>query len=224
MSTTVSPIEAYAAQTQAAQTSSNASSGQLDQSTFLKLMITQFQNQNPLQPQDPTQMLTQLAQFSTVSGIQNMQTSLSSLSDALKSSHVLDGATLVGHQVLAPGTTATLTSGGTVTGAVDVPTGATAMAVVVTDASGQVVRQFSVPVQSGLTNFTWDGVANDGTQAAAGQYNFSAIAQVGGQNQSLQTLLVGRVGSVTIDPTSQSLTLNVDGMGAVALTDVRQVI
>ncbi len=68
---------------------------------FLTLMITQLQNQDPMKPVDPTEFLGQLAQFSTVSGIQEMKDSVVSLSDSLRSSQVLGGSTMVGHDVLA---------------------------------------------------------------------------------------------------------------------------
>src|SRR5215831_4185143 len=94
---------------------------QLNQKSFLQLMIAQFKNQDPTKPQDPAQFLGQLAQFSTVSGIQDMQTSLGALSDSLRSASVLNGATLVGHSVLTASSSTALNSGDTINGAIDVP-------------------------------------------------------------------------------------------------------
>src|SRR5215831_6213537 len=102
------PIAALAAQSKAAASSAN-SSDKLDQKSFLQLMIAQFKNQDPTKPQDPSQFLGQLAQFSTVSGIQDMENSLGALSSSLRSTNVLNGATLVGHQILAPHDTTTFT-------------------------------------------------------------------------------------------------------------------
>lgn len=217
------PIAALAAQSQAASSGTAKSKNQLDQSSFLQLMIAQFKNQDPTKPQDPSQFLGQLAQFSTVSGIQDMQTSLSTLSSSLRSTNVLNGATLVGHQILAPHDSTTFTGTAGISGAVDVPSGATSMQINVKDSSGQLIRHFTVSTQQGLTNFSWDGVTDQGSVAAPGAYTFSANANVAGQAQSLQMLLNAHVNSVSIDPTTNDLTLNTDGMGAVSLSDVRRV-
>ena len=75
---------------------------QLGQAEFLELMIAQLKNQDPFKAMDPSQFLGQLAQFGTVSGIQDMQAAFGTLSDAMRSSQVLDGATMVGRDVLVP--------------------------------------------------------------------------------------------------------------------------
>src|ERR1700761_3708127 len=95
---------------------------------FLQLITTQLQDQNPLQPTDPTQFLGQLEQMSEVSSMQSIQTSLSSLQTSLQSTQMANGQAMLGQTVLAPSTTGTLdTSGGSVTGAVSVPSGATSV-------------------------------------------------------------------------------------------------
>ena len=195
----------------------------LDQKSFLQLMIAQFKNQDPTKPQDPAQFLGQLAQFSTVSGIQDMQGSIGSLSESLRSQNVLSGAILVGHSILAPSTS--VARGGTenVSGAVDVPAGTTTVQISVKDAAGQLVRRFDVPAYEGLSEFTWDGVTDRGEAAAAGNYVLSADARVLGKNESLPVLLNTKVDSVTIDPGTNNLVLNTRGLGAVAMTQVRRV-
>jgi flagellar basal-body rod modification protein FlgD len=195
----------------------------LDQKSFLQLMIAQFRNQDPTKPQDPAQFLGQLAQFSTVSGIQDMQGSIGSLSDSLRSSNVLSGAILVGHSILAPHDVATRGATENVSGAIDVPPGTTSIQVTVKDAAGQLVRRFDVPAYEGLSEFSWDGVTDRGEAAAAGTYKFAAEARVLGKNESVPILLNTKVDSVTIDPTTNNLVLNTRGIGAVAMSDVRRV-
>jgi len=140
--TVTDPLAAYAAQTQAAQASKtkHKTTADLDVNDFLTLMTTQLKNQDPLKPMDSTAFVGQLAQFGTVSGIQSMQTSLGTLSDSLRASQTLSGTSLVGHDVLAPGTKAILGSSDTVQGAFDVPENAVNLKVTITDASGQTVR------------------------------------------------------------------------------------
>jgi flagellar basal-body rod modification protein FlgD len=198
--------------------------GQLDQNAFLKLMIAQLKNQDPTKPQDPSEFMSQLAQFSQVTSTQNMEKSIDTLSDSMRSTQLLNGTSLVGHDILSPAKTDTIESGGTVTGAVDAAKGTTGVKIVIKDAAGTEVRSFNLSnVGEGLNNFTWDGKTNTGVAAPTGQYNFSAVASVNGENESLDPLLVSKVGSVTIDPASSALTLNTT-TGAVAFADVRRVL
>jgi len=194
----------------------------LGQDAFLQLMIAQMKNQDPTKPADPTEFLSQLAQFSTVSGIQNMQDSISSLSDAMRSSQVLGGTSLVGHAVLAAGDSAALAATGDVYGSTTIPAGASDAYILVTDSSGQQVARVPLSTQQGEADFSWDGTTGLGTRAPAGTYKFSAVANVGGANQQLETQLASYVNSVSIDPSTYQLTLNTD-IGPIALSDVRQV-
>lgn len=195
---------------------------QLGQAEFLELMIAQLKNQDPFKAMDPSQFLGQLAQFGTVSGIQEMQTAFATLSDSMRSSQVLDGATMVGREVLVASESVTLGAEGAVQGAMHVPAEATEVQIKITDSSGQLVRTMTLPKGEGLVEFQWDGIASDGERASAGEYSIEAVANIGGTAYSLETLLSSRVASVTIDG-ARGLTLNTTTLGARALSDVRRV-
>jgi len=195
---------------------------QLGQNEFLKLMLAQLKNQDPMKPMDPSEFLGQLAQFSTVTGIESMNGSLTGLSDSLRSSQLLTGANLVGHEILAESSTANLAAGGTVSGAVEIPEGVNSVQITVRDSSGQLVRAFPLDPNEGMVGFTWDGTTASGEQVPAGTYEFEIVATSGGENHSLSPLITGRVNSVTMDPVSNELTLNTN-LGALALSDVRRV-
>jgi flagellar basal-body rod modification protein FlgD len=195
----------------------------LGQNDFLKLMMTQFNNQDPFKPLDSAQFLGQLAQFSTVSGIEQMSGSLATLVDSFKSDQMLSGATLVGRDVLVPSNTGKLGAEGELRGAVDVPAGTQQVTVSVRDAAGQLVRQFSVPAGDGLTDFAWDGNLDGGGRAAAGIYDIQAVGVAGGKSSSLPMLLSDRVGSVTLDSASNNLVLNTVSQGTVPLASVRRI-
>jgi flagellar basal-body rod modification protein FlgD len=109
-----------------------------------------------------------------------------------------------------------------VEGSVAIPEGTSAAVLVVTDASGQLVRRMPLSTQQGEGAFTWDGTTDLGTRAPAGNYTLSALANVGGYDEQLETQLSSRVGSVTIDPATNSLTLNTD-LGPIPLSRVRRV-
>ncbi|MET0291301.1 MAG: flagellar hook capping FlgD N-terminal domain-containing protein [Steroidobacteraceae bacterium] len=189
---------------------------------FMTLMLTQVKNQDPFKPTDPTEYLSQLAQLSTVSGIQEMQESIASLSNSLRSNQVLSGTNLVGRDVLADAEEIKLGETGGATGAVTMPKNTLSAMVVVTDASGQLVRRVQVSNVEGEQSFTWDGNTDGGVRAAAGTYTVQAIANVGGKAEELTTSLVSKVGSVTIDPSTNNLILNTQ-QGQIPLASVRRV-
>jgi flagellar basal-body rod modification protein FlgD len=218
-----SPVSGSAATDPTKQASATAAAGQLGQNEFLKLMVAQLKNQDPMKPMDPAAFLSQLAQFSTVTGIQGMQTSIADLSSSLKSAQVLQGSSLVGHTVLSATTDAALGTTDTITGAVQAPSGTSVIDIKVTDASGALVRQLQVAPQAGYTQVTWNGTADNGTRAPAGTYHVQAVAEIGGKAQSLEMMLQQKVDSVTIDGTAAGgLILNTTS-GTVALGDVRRV-
>lgn len=192
------------------------------QDEFLKMMLAQLKNQDPLKPLEPSQFLGQLAQFSTVTGIQAMQQSLASLNATLGSASLMEGASLVGRDVLSAGSTVRLGAAGGVGGAVVAPPGASAVQIAIRDLSGALVRRFEVPADGGLVDFHWDGVDELGERAAPGLYSIEAIGVVGGSGQSLEVLLQQRVNSVTIDGAAGGLVLNTSS-GPVPLDRVRRV-
>ncbi|MFO7306010.1 MAG: flagellar hook capping FlgD N-terminal domain-containing protein [Gammaproteobacteria bacterium] len=195
---------------------------QLGQKEFLQLMIAQLKNQDPFKAMDPSQFLGQLAQFGTVSGIQEMQNALAALSAALRSSQVLDGAALIGREVLVASDEVMLATEDPVRCVIDVPENATSVSIQISDASGQLVRRITVSNVAGLTEIEWDGVSDAGTRAPPGKYSFEAVANVGGASTSLEILMASRVSSVTVDA-GRGLILNTSTLGSRSLGDVRRV-
>lgn len=203
-------------------TTTSKISGQLGQSDFLKLMTTQLQNQDPTQPNDSSQMLAQMAQLSTVSGIQDMQSSLKQLVDTMMASQTTQAASLVGHQVVAAGSSTALTANG-LSGAIDLTQDTNQLAVGIYDSAGQLVKQINMGAQSqGTIPFTWDGIADNGASAPNGLYQIKAIANVSGTPQAMSTYVASTVDSVTIDAATQNITLNTSSGDAVTMSDIKQ--
>ena len=73
------------------------------QDRFMKLLVTQMKNQDPLNPLDNAQVTSQLAQLSTVTGIDKVNATLQSLMGSMQPSQSLQAAGMIGHSVLAPG-------------------------------------------------------------------------------------------------------------------------
>jgi len=223
MSSPTSPVGSGSSNSSNSSSANAALSTALDitPADFLQLITTQLQDQNPLQPTDPTQFLGQLEQMSEVSSMQSMQTSLSSLQTSLQSTQMANGQAMLGQTVLAPSTTGTLdTSGGSVTGAVSVPSGATSVTIKITNASGALINSFQVaPATSGLTNFTWNGTTSSGSAAPAGQYTIAATATDGLTSQTLTPLVAAKVTSVTVDPSTSALDVTTEN-GTVPLSSI----
>lgn len=228
-SNSTSAYSAYQKLGLAPSTSSSASaasgSSALGENTFLKLMVTEIQNQDPTNPVDSQSFLAQLAQFSSVSGIQSLQKTVTGLAGSLTTSQSLQAASLVGHNVLVPATQATLPSSGQLSGAVDVSKAAQQVVVGVYSPSGQLVKQVDLGAQSaGLAGFTWNGTDNKGAPMPAGTYAIRAEAIVDGKAQAMDTLANTRVNSVTLGSNGGSITLGLaDGLGSVGLSKVRQI-
>jgi flagellar basal-body rod modification protein FlgD len=197
-------------------------SDQLNQSDFLKLMTTQLNNQDPTQPSDSSQMLAQMAQLSTVSGIQSMQSSLQQLVKTMMASQTTQAAGLVGHQVIAAGSGATLTSNG-LAGAIDLTQDTNQLTVGIYDSAGQLVKQVNMGTQSqGTVPFSWNGIADNGAAAPDGLYQIRASANINGTAQAMSTYVASTVDSVTVDSATQNIMLNTSGGDAINISDIKQ--
>jgi flagellar basal-body rod modification protein FlgD len=225
MTTSVNPTTAGSARSAAVSSLAAATAkNQIGSTQFLQLMTTQLKNQDPMKPLDSTQFVSQLAQMTEVSSLQEMQTSLSSLAGSLGASQLLGAAGLVGHMVLAPGSSVTLGTSGVAGGAVSVPTGTTALQLNVLDSAGALVRSQSLTPGSGQQLFSWDGNTDSGTRAVPGNYTFQVLASSGsGQATSLATQVATQVSSVSIDSSTNAITLNTPDLGALKFSDVSQV-
>jgi flagellar basal-body rod modification protein FlgD len=211
---------AVSASSGSAAAGTTASSG-VSEDRFLKLLVAQLKNQDPLNPMDNAQITSQMAQISTVSGIDKLNTTMQSLSGSMSSTQPLQAAGLVGHQVMVAGSTLSL-AGGVAAGGFSLSQAVDQLTVSITDASGQLIHKADLgPQSAGLQTFAWDGVADNGQSAANGNYNFSITALAAGKKVDVQGMAVGRVDSVR--PGADGLTLSLGGVGDAKLADVKQI-
>lgn len=205
-----------------AQASQRVKKTEIGQDDFLKLMTTQLQAQDPFKPMDSSQFLGQIAQFSQVSGLQSLNTAFADLAGSLNANQTLQGASLVGREVLVPGETLSLDGSGEVGGAVDLPRSGW-LSLEISDASGQLVRRIDAGDQpAGLGEFRWDGLDSAGQRLPAGQYQLRAsLAGSDGSALAASTFVAGTVRAV--QPGATGLQLQVTGLGSVALADVTRI-
>jgi flagellar basal-body rod modification protein FlgD len=188
---------------------------------FLKLLVTQLKNQDPLNPMDNAQLTSQMAQISTVNGIEKLNATLQSMATSFNAGQSLQATAMIGHGVFVPGSTLQLDNGAAPFG-VELAQAADSVQLSIRDGSGQVVHKVDLGAQpAGVLGFEWDGATDSGASAAAGSYTFSVDATQGGKKIDAAALALGTVSGVTQG--TNGIALKVNGVGSVALTDVKQV-
>jgi flagellar basal-body rod modification protein FlgD len=197
---------------------------ELDKNAFLKLMVAQMNNQDPLSPQENSEFVAQLAQFSSVEGIENMNKTMSQMANSMQSSQALQASGLVGRTVHINTDTSILSEGGVITGNINLENSTSNLMVNIMNSSGALVRQVEMGSQTrGDVRFAWNGQNAEGLQLPPGSYKFTAEASVGGTTEQMSLALSANVNSVTINP-DRSVVLNVAGQGAVPLLEVAEIL
>jgi len=194
-----------------------------DKNQFLELMIAQLENQNPLDPQDGAEFLSQLAQFSTVDGIERLNDTMNGMADNYRSSQALQATALVGREVQLPSEIGYLDANGGISGSLQMTGSRSDIDVEIYSVQGELVRSISLGTQSGGdVPFTWDGMNSNGQRMPPGSYQVVAFANGGDEPEQLATNVTANVDSVTIDSFG-SVTLNLNGLGQVPLDSVKQI-
>jgi flagellar basal-body rod modification protein FlgD len=194
-------------------TATNPSGKSLGQTTadaqqdrFLKLLVAQLNNQDPMNPMDNAQMTSQMAQINTVSGIQQLNETMKSMASQYTSMQVMQGAAMIGHGVMVKSNTLSIDAG-KARGAIDLEGNASNVSVQILSPGGQVLDTINLGAKTaGRHSFEWNasnynGVANpsfkvvatSGKQAVAS----TALAQdtitsIGTSNGAMSIQLKGR--------------------------------
>ena len=174
------------------------------QDRFLKLLVAQLNNQDPMNPMDNAQMTTQLAQINTVSGIQELNKTVQGLVSQFSQMQMLQGSSLVGHNVLTAGN-AISKDGATGYGALDLSSDASAVSVQVLNNSGTVVDTINMgPQTAGRHSFTTDL----SKYTSSGDLTFKVVALNGTQTVDSTALTSNTVTAIGSDATGLTLNLN----------------
>lgn len=152
---------------------SQTSKSELGKQDFMRLLISQIQNQDPLNPQDSSEFVAQLAQFSGLEQMVQMNQRLDSLAVSSSASTGTAVTSLIGKTVVAQGDQVDLTEQGDVDLKFDLPVDAKDLEVTITDESGKVVRTISLGDRDNGENvYSWNGCDDDGNRLSAGTYSF----------------------------------------------------
>jgi flagellar basal-body rod modification protein FlgD len=222
MTVSSTPAAQSSAAQSAAASASNSSNAIGSQSAFLQLLVTQMQNQDPLNPMDNAQITSQLAQISTVDGITSLNTSMQQLITASNSNQTIAAAGMLGATVLVPGSAMNLASGNAIYG-VNLAQAASNVQVTVKDSSGTTVSTINLGAQpAGVTSFNWNGAESNGGTASSGSYTFSVAATQGTTAVTATALSSGLVQGV-VQGSGGTTLLNLGSLGNVPVSSVQQI-
>lgn len=217
-----SSAEAYAALNGIGSTKT-ATVAEEAENRFLTLLVTQMQNQDPLNPLDNAEVTSQLAQLNTVTGIENLNATLEQLLDGYNETQGMQAAAMIGKNVMVAGNILPLVDGQAV-GAITLSDAVDKVTVSIKDtSSGRIVQTQELGThEAGNVYFGWDGQDSAGNVLANGNYTFTVDASKAGKSVATTAMQIGTVSAVT--RTNDGFLLDLGGMGDVAFKDVQQIL
>jgi flagellar basal-body rod modification protein FlgD len=184
---------------------------------FLKLLVAQMQNQDPLNPMDNAQVTSQMAQIQSVNGIEKLNRTVEGLGTQFAQLSAMQGAALVGRDVIVAGNRLNANDEGLVQGGFEITSAATRVQVEVLNAGGNVIDTIELGAQpAGRHGFEW--TPPDGVDAALGR-SFRIVAASGSTALTSTALMRDRVDAVVAG--GDTLMLELRNSGSVAYADIR---
>jgi flagellar basal-body rod modification protein FlgD len=183
------------------QPSDSASKAGLDRDAFLKLLVAQLSHQDPTQPMQGTEFVTQLSQFAAVEQAVAQSSKLDLLSAQLRGISSNEAVALVGKKVSIRSNGLAFDGVSATSASVTLSAPASTVKVTIRDASGRAVRTMNLGARgAGALAIAWDGRDDNGQPVAKGNYSFTVDAKDGGGNAVAVSLDVsGLVKSVSFE-------------------------
>lgn len=213
---TVSDVSNATAASAAAQLSGGE---ELGQDTFLNLLTTQLQNQDPMNPQSSEEFVAQLATFSSLEQLMGIQSSLESVYMGIVSMNSASMASLLGSEVVAVGDTFNYSGEGAVDLHYDAASDCSSAELTVRDADGKVVYSEELGALSeGEGTLSWDGHDLSGAQLPEGEYTFTLTGTDSeGEDVSIQERVAGTI--TEMDYSTGSPQPSLDGI-SISVADI----
>lgn len=216
--TTISALSSSQTASASASTSTAASDANASQDRFLKLLVAQLNNQDPMNPMDNAQMTSQMAQINTVTGIQQVNETLKSMATQFSSLQVMQGTSMVGRDVLIEGNTLS-PNGGVAGGAIDLAGKADSVRIDILSPGGQVLDSFNLgALDAGRQSFEWDASNYTGS----GNPSFRVSATLGGQAISTTSLVRDKV--VSVGSEAGVMNIQLVGRSSVAYDSIKAIL
>jgi len=208
--------------TNTTQTSDESGSQALDQSDFLKLLTTQMNYQNPMEPMDNTEMAAQMAQFSSVQGIGELNQSFKTLSNSMQSNSALQASMLVGKSVAIESNSFNY-NGQPVKLRTEAPFDGN-INITIKNINGETIKEDSIYAKGNeTTNYTWDGTNLQNIAATNGEYIFEFSVGEGEDRQILTNEVIDKVNSVNIPKLGEELVLNLENTGKFSQQYIKEI-
>lgn len=175
---------------------------EMDKDAFLNLLVTQLRFQNPMEPMQDQEFISQLAQFSQLEQLANMSESLDTNTevDYIMSQTIANtmATTLIGKTVVAEGSDFDMTSGEDVDLSFNLGADAATVKINIYDEGGSLVKTIEMDdVHKGNQTISWDGHNNNGTQLGSGTYSYEVHASTAtGEEIAADKRVIGVVRSV----------------------------
>ena len=223
----MSPIDTSALDAGASTTSTKGSSNtdpSAAQDRFLKLLVAQLNNQDPMNPLDNAQMTSQMAQINTVTGIQQLNLTMVSMAEQFASMQAMQGTMLLGRSVQVEGDSLAVEKAedGSVTGkgAFELGNAASNVKVDILSPGGQVVGSVELGAQeSGMHPFTWDASKYAGDSSSL-RFRVTATNKEGAVES--RSYMQSKVVGTSVE--EGLLTLNLASGASIKYRDVRSVV
>ena len=203
---------------------SDGKQGMLTQEDFFALLTQELAHQDPTNPTDNNEMISQMTAFSTTDGVSQLNDQFTTFATSMSSSQALQASSLVGRSVLVDENVFGMSSGDEVKGKLVTDEPASNVNIYVENAAGEIIQTVPVgDVKAGEFGFTWNGMTSEGEPAAEGAYRFRIAGLVDGQASELQAMTYRKVDSVTLAGAGGNILLNLNGGSSMALADVVEV-
>ena len=162
-------------------TNPNTGTSAADQTqNFLTLLIAQIKNQDPMSPMDASTMTAQMSQLNMVSSMGTMNTSMQAMLSQMQSANFMNQAALIGHSPMVAGNSINYSGGEVMLGA-NLANPLQGVVATIKDASGTVVGTADLGnLNSGMTNFVFDGADASGAKMPNGIYR----VEISGKNNA----------------------------------------
>ena len=198
----------------------SASSMNEQQDRFMKLLVAQLNNQDPMNPLDNAQMTSQIAQINTVTGIQQLNDTVKGMMNQFAAQQLMQAGSMVGRQVLVEGNTLAIDSTTDKAGGVfDLAGSAASVTVQVLDPNGKQVGTVEMgPLKAGRYNFDWDASEYEG----ATPLRFKVVAANGETAVASTALMRDKVSAVSMD--NGTLYLQLEGGGTANYNGIKAIL
>ena len=212
------------AQYEEEQLTRDTSRDDMGRDAFLKLFTTQLNNQDPLSPMENEAFVAQLAQFSTLEANYDMRDSMDAMVGGVRNERMLQSANLVGKRVAVEGGFFSSSQGELIQGRIDLEHGADSVIMSIYDANGELVhRDTSGKQLPGVVNMAWSGYNTKGELAPSGDYRMTASYIRHGKLETAPVTTLTEVRSVSWNPNSQEMSLEVGNGSMVSMSDVKRI-